>query len=312
MRIKQLDYVSSRQSPSFLPYERKYRKSSYSHMFLEDFSQWFSSTFTPIGIRDGFYKITPEDDELKRLLQFNFFSNFDHNFDELLSEIAYYLLINGKTYVEIVSYTDQENIVKGIELICIPAKCHRTRHNEYRLTAQSSENKSIQFNIDVNRLVIFDLKDIGFNRNYFRKIMNHLSVLDETNLPGLMLNPKMNGIFDFDEYKKTIEYKLLKDTIRIHWLGRNYSNQHLSESYHLYRVMRYKILRYKFLEYLLRQINAGLKNFKAEWGFVGEISTSVSLSHYEDAFSRYSKGEINSSKLGDIVLKNLTLTEMKS
>jgi len=273
-------------------------------MFLEDFSGPFSSTFTPIGMRDGFYIIAPKDDALKRLLLLNYYSNFDYNFDTLLSRIVYYLLINGKTYVEIVSFMDQENIVKGVEFVCIPAKCHCIG-SKYRFTAQRPENKKVQFDVDSNRLIIFDLKDLGFRRNYFRKIINRLSLFDATNATALMLNPKMNGIFNFEEYQKAIDYKLLKDTKSIHWLGRNYSNQHLSESYHLYRTMQYKILRYKFLEYILRQINKGLNDFKTEWGFSGDISISISLSHYKDAFSQYSRGEINASKLGDIVIENL-------
>lgn len=69
--------------------------------------------------------------------------------------------------------------------------------------------------------------------------------------------------------------------------------------------MQWKILRCKFLKYILLQINNGLNNFKTQWGFAGNISASVSLSHYEDAFEQYSKGEINASKLCDIVVENL-------
>lgn len=305
MRVKQHNYISSQQSPYVLPYERRYRKSLYSHMFLDDFSGLFSSTFAPIGKHDCFYNITPEDDVLKRLLLFNDYSNFDYNFDTLLSRITYYLIVNGRTYVEIVSFMDQENIVKGVEFVCIPAKCHYTKGNKYRLTAQSPKNKSIQFDIDLNRLIIFDLKDLGFRRNYFRKMINHLSVFDVSNATTLMLNPEMNGIFNFEEYQKAIEYKLLKDTKSIHWLGRNYSNQHLSESYQLYRTMQWKILRCKFLKYILLQINNGLNNFKTQWGFAGNISASISLSHYKDAFEQYSKGEINALKLCGIVVENL-------
>lgn len=278
-------------------------------MFLDDFSKSFSFAFSPIGMRNGFYIITPENDRLKNLLQLNYYSNFDYNLDILLSKIVYYLLVNGRTYVELVSYKDQNNVVKGIEFVCIPAKCYSTRHNRYRFTAQDPKNKKIQFDIDLNRVIIFDLKDLGFHRNYFRKMINRLSEFDVTGVSELVLNPKAKRIFNFEEYQKAIEYKLLKVTQPIHWLGRNYSNQHLSESYHLYRTMQYKILRYKFLKYVLYQINMGLNNFKAEWEFSGDISISVSISHYKDAFDKYTKGEINASKLGDVIIENLVLEE---
>lgn len=309
MKIRQHDYISSQQSPYLLPYKRRYRESLYSHMFLEDFSGWFSSGFTPVGERDGFYNVTPENDTLKELLLFSDYSYFDYGFDKLLSEVMYYLLINGRTYIEIVSFMNQEGIVKGIEFVCVPAKYYGTKLGKCYFVAQSPENGIINFDIELKQLVIFDLKDLGFHRNYFRKMINHLSLFDATNAFEFVRDPKMEGIFDFKEFQKYMEYKLLKDTGAIHWLGRNYSNQHLSESYHLYRTIQYKVLRYRFLQYILDQINAGLDKFKSEWGFAGNISVSVSLAHYEEAFNRYSKGEINASTLGDIVIKNLMTEE---
>lgn len=311
MKIRQHDYISSQQSPYLLPYKRRYRESLYSHMFLEDFSGWFSSEFTPVGERDGFYNIIPENDTLKKLLLFSDYSYFDYGFDKLLSEIVYYLLINGRTYLEIVSLMNQESVVEGIEFVCIPAKYCGTRLGKCNLVALNPQNRIINFSIDREQLVVFDLKDLGFHRNYFHKMINHLSLFDATNAFEFVHDPKMEGIFDFKEYQRYIEYKLLRDTGSIHWLGRNFSNQHLSESYHLYRIIQYKGLRYKFLQYILNQINAGLNKFKSEWGFAGNISVSVSLEHYEEAFSRYSKGEINVSTLGDIVIKNLIPEETK-
>lgn len=311
MKTRQYDYISSQQSPYLLPYKRKYKESLYSHMFLEDFSRWFSSEFTPVGERDGFYNITPENDTLKELLLFSDYSYFDYSFDKLLSKVMYYLLINGRTYIEIVPFMNQESIVKGIEFVCVPAKYRGTRLDKCNFVAQSPANGIINFDIDMKRLVIFDLKDLGFHRNYFYKMANHLSLFDATNAFEFIRDPKMEEIFDFEEYQKYLEYKLLKDTGSIYWLGRNYSNQHLSKSYHFYRTIQYKVLRYKFLQYILDQINAGLDKFKSEWGFVGNISVSVSLEHYEEVFSRYSKGEINASTLNDIVIKNLIPEEAK-
>lgn len=282
-------------------------------MFLEDFSRGFSYEFTPIVMRDQFYCITPDDDALKRFLQlYGRHSDFNYKFDQLLSEIVHNMLINGRTYIEIVSFMDQQNAIQGIDFVCIPAKCPLVRRDKYRFTALDRNNKKIFFDVEKKRVVTFDLKDIGFQRNCFRRLANHLSMFDVTNASALMFNPKMKGLFDFEEYQKSIEFKLLKTTRPMHWLGRNYSNQHLSESYHLYRTIQYKTLRYKFLQYILCQINGGLNNFKNEWGFTGSVSVSVSLPDYRDIFSRYNSGEINASTLCDIVVENLMPTEMES
>ena len=310
MRFKSHNYSSSRQSPCFHPYERKYRESLYSNMFIQDFTLGFSYDLAPndlhVEMRKNFYRINPEDDALKRLILCKYNSFFDYEFDKLLSRIMYCLLVNGRTYLEIVSLKDKENTVHGIEFVCIPARPPRARSNTYDFTVKNYKEKVVHFSVDRNRLVIFDLKDLGYHRNFFRKMINHLSIFDATNAAELMLDSTMKDIFDFEKYQKSMDYKLLKDTHSIHWLGRDYSNQYLSESYHLYRQMQYKVLRYKFLQYILHQINVGLSHFKTEWGFSGEISTSVSLPPYEDLLIQYNKGEINSSTLCDIVLQNLT------
>lgn len=310
MSNKEQRYISSRQSPYVVPYKHYIKSSSYGHIFFEDFSQGFSSTFMPIGTHDAFYHITPENDALRKLLLFKHSSNLDALLDQLLGEIMCYLLINGKTYVEIVPFLNQEEAVNGIEFVCVPAKRHWVRHSKYTLTARESDGRLIKFDIDLNRLVIFDLKDLGFHRNYFRKLANRLTEFDATNGSELMLDPKMKGIFDYEKYHKSIDFKLLKGTRSIYWYGRSSSNQYLSESYLLYREMQYKNLRYKFLEYILGQINAKMDNLKAEWGFLGKITAGVSLSHYEESFFQYSEGKINTSQLCKIVLYNLMPKEI--
>ena len=310
MRIKHEGCVSSQQSPNkYFYYERKYKKSLYSHMFLEDFSGLFSTEFTSLEMRDGFYDVTPKDDFLKKLLLFSDYRYFHYHFDRLLSDVMSSLLLNGKAYVEIVSWMDSNNVIQGINLVPVPAKYHHKSRDKILFIAQSYNNETVHFSIDQKRLVIFDLKDIGFHRNYFCKLINHLAEFDEKNTLDLIQNPNMKGIFDYTEYQKLEDYKLLKMVNPIHWLGRNYSNQHLSESYLLYRKMQYKMLRYKFLDYILHQINEGLYRFKTEWGFSGKISASISLPDYKNLFIQYNNGKINASQLCSIVIENSTPKE---
>lgn len=275
-------------------------------MFLEDFSRMYSSEFTPCGMNDSFYNVSPENDALKRLLLFSDYSNLNFNFDTLLNNITNNLILNGKAYIEVVSIMNSDNAIQGIDLVPISAKYHHKSHDKCSFIARSYNNETVHFTIDQNRLVIFDLKDIGFHRNYFLKLINKFTNFDVKNASELMLNPKMKGIFDFIEYQKSEDYKLLKITKRTHWLGRDYTNQHLSESYLLYRAAQYKMLRYKFLEYILHQINGGLNRFKTEWGFSGTISTSISLPDYRNAFIKYNNGEITASQLCSIVIQNST------
>lgn len=310
MRNEYDNCISSQQSPTaHLHYEHKYINSLHAHMFLEDFSGMFSSEFTPLSVRDGFYDVRPQDDVLKKLMQYTEYSYFDYEFDRLICNVMCYLILNGKAYVEIVSWTGEDDTIKGIEFVPVCAKCCHTSREKYSFIAKNHNNETIHFSIDKKRLVLFDLRDLGFHRNYFRKLINSLAEFDATNASELMLDPDMNGVFDFTEYQKSLDYKLLKLTKPIHWLGRNYDNQHLSESYLLYRKIQYKTLRYKFLEYFLQQINEGLDRFKCEWGFSGKISISYPLPDYKNAFNQYKNGQINSSQLCKLVIENITLAE---
>lgn len=276
-------------------------------MFIEDFTKGFSYDFTPIEKHDTFYGVSPADNTLKALLTFTNYSYFEYEFEELLSDIMYNLILNGKAYVEIVSWTDANGTVKGIEFIPVHAKFRCMRRRKVQFVAYDFNKEVVSFKIEKNRLLFFDLRDIGYKRSYFRKLIKHLCVFDATAASELVLDSNMNGIFDLTKYHEALEYKLLKQTKPVHWLGRSYSNKYLSESYLLYRTIQYKKLKYNFLEYILQQINEGLDAFKTGWDFSGKISIMSPLPDYQGEFEKYRNGEINASQLCKIVVENISI-----
>ena len=77
----------------------------------------------------------------------------------------------------------------------------------------------------------------------------------------------MNNSVDFKKYSSTNDFNLIKLCKDIGWVGRNYSNQFLSDSYLLYRETHGKILQYDFLDYILKKINDGLTPLKEKFSF---------------------------------------------
>jgi len=270
-------------------------------MFLEDFCHPFSSELAPIGDYDHFYDVTPHDDHLKRLLLFCDYSALGYSFDKLLSSVMYELLLKGKAYIEIVFWRNKQNIVQGMEFVPIHSTCYWAGDNTCYFFSKTYEGIKEKFSIEKRYLIIFDLNDLGFHRNHFRKLINRLSVLDSTVTSGLINDPKLNGIYNFKEHQKSMEYKLLKFTRKIFWLGRNYGNQHLSESYLLYRSAQYKSLLFRFLTYFLEQINKGIDRFGSELGYTGHIKAKYGQPDYKDAFARYWRGEMNVTDLNNFI-----------
>ena len=312
MEMVSANYTSSQQAPrTAFTYERKHQLSMTGSMFIDDFSKWFSSEFTSIGLRNdsNFYTMYPEDASLKELMWFNGRFNVDYNLDTTFSQIMRQLILNGRAYLEIIFFKDIEGVIKGINFVPIKAKKRKISLSHYTFQATDWNNVQIEFSVESKYIVEFDLKDIGYSRNYFLRLLKKLANLDVTKASQLTLDPRAKKYFDFKEYVKITEYDLLKFTNNVYWLGRNYSNQHLSESYLLYRKIKFKILRYEFLKYILKQINCGLDHLKDEWGFTGNIGISFTLPDYNAFIKKYESGEYNASKLGDIVIHNIIPTD---
>ena len=89
MEMVSANYTSSQQAPrTAFTYERKHQLSMTGSMFIDDFSKWFSSEFTSIGLRNdsNFYTMYPEDASLKELMWFNGRFNVDYNLDTTFSQ----------------------------------------------------------------------------------------------------------------------------------------------------------------------------------------------------------------------------------
>lgn len=159
------------------------------------------------------------------------------------------------------------------------------------------------FRLNKQAVVAFSLKDIGFNRRFFLRLIRRLSRIDLLGYTDLTLNQNLERIYSFTEHQKQMDYLLLKYTRKVFWHGRKHSNQHLSESYLLYRQAYYAMLQYKFLDYILQRINDGLEPLRKEFGFEGKITTSLPRIDYKKYLEEYYAGIINASQLGDIIFK---------
>ena len=301
------ELISSRQSPLLnYRFERKYKKGLHAHMFLQDFCSSFSIGLAPFNSYKDFYGVVPSDDLLKKYLLFEDYAFFSYSFENILNTIMHYLVLNGRVYLEIVKWTNTSENLHGIQFIPICVKKKFPLRKSYYFSYKSPEGK-VKFSVSKRAIVSFDLKDMGFNRRFFLRMINNLSRIDLFSVSNLTLDKSLEGIYNFTEHQKRIDFLLLKYTRKIFWLGRDYSNQHLSESYLLYRQLYYTILQQYFLDYILKQLNEGLEPLRQEFGFKGKITTLIPKIDYKKHFEEYYSGKINASQLGDIIFKKKSL-----
>ena len=282
----------------------KYKRGMHSHMFVEDFCRSFSIKLAPIEQHDEFYDVSPADDLLKKLLTFDDYSFFRYSFDKLLDTLMYHLILNGTAYLEIVKWVDSKGTLQGIELVPICVSKGIKAKKVYRFFAKTPDRQSrIMFKVNNQSVVSFYLKDLGFKKTYFRQLLNKFSRFDTLGTTNLALDKSLEGIYNFTEHQKQLEFQFLNCTRKIFWNGRNYSNQHLSESYLLYRAAYADMLQYRFLDYMLQKLNNGFEPLRQEFGFVGRIITPLPRINYNQHLAEYHDGRINASQLGDIILK---------
>lgn len=124
--------------------------------------------------------IYPEDASLTKLLWFNGRFNLDYNLDTIFSQIVRQLILNGRAYLEIIFFKDFENVIKGINFVPINAKKRKNDLNHYTFQAIDWKNVQIEFSVESKYIVEFDLRDLGYGRNYFRRLLKKLANLDVT------------------------------------------------------------------------------------------------------------------------------------
>lgn len=302
MRYKQNEYNSSQHSIS-LQRTRLYgrKQSLYGSMFLENFCQNLSIQLAPRYSDDDFYDIEPSEDRLKQLLLFCDSSLLRHSLTQLLNRTVYELVQHGKAYIEIVFWRDKDGTVQGIKFVPIVAKRKYWGIKTCHFSGYDYSQKRKRFRIDKKCLISLDVRGSGIGLRHYKKLIRRLKSLDTLSISGLAVDSKAEKYYDFTAHWEKNEYKLLQFTRKTCWMGRNYSNQHLSESYLLYRSAQYKAIAFRFLTYMLGRINEGLDRFASDLGYRGHIVAKYTPPNYEKALDAYMKGDMHVKELFDFI-----------
>ena len=141
-------------------------------------------------------------------------------------------------------------------------------------------------------LIVFNLKEIGYQKNYFKKVVKHLGKLDSTASATGFLTESIPG-YDFSEHLKHNRFKVLRETKEIGW---SFGTDGLSDSYILYRKIQQDKLKLVILNYVINKINQALKALLKDQD-AGEMKMRTKDHDYNQIWNDYNAGNITASEL---------------
>ena len=281
--------------------EKKYKNSAknlYSDNFFSDLFSGYSYTLgKKSNDMKSFLEISSDNDKFKSLLlnlnQYEFLDFLERNIEVALYNLAMYgtsyLYIepeyeeneSGKIYKELINLKIRE--IKGIYI-----------KNNFYSTSFSGE--LIKLNLDQNKLISFDLLDLGYTRNYFRNLVNKIGKCDMISTSLKMTRDEEN-VYDFNYHYEKNQKKLYKYVNKIGW---EFGTDGLSDSYILYNRIKLLSFKRKFFNYALERINKFLiENYIHDNSF--KIVANVKNENYEEIWDKYQRGEFVISDLNKIL-----------
>lgn len=271
------------------------------HMFLEDFCSSYSIFFSPLSTYYLSKYIVNDNKNLKELLTYNDYSYLNYNFDKLLGQITYDLIVKGKAYVEITKTQNEKNKLVGLDLIILDVINIKKSKNVYIVNEKTFNGEVCKKRVYSTNLIIFDVSEIGLSKKNLNKMMKRMCKVD---LPKTELLISQNDIgFDFNKYIENYNYRKLSNCKDVYWFFRDYNNPFFSECYLLYRIAKFSELRQTIFKYLLSKINNGLFELGKLNGFTGYIKESWETIDYEQCLKNLGSGEYNTSQAGNIIIE---------
>lgn len=293
--------ISTQASSNYIDYstyKEKYSHNVVGDAFIREFCSGFSYSFRKDILCRDFYYIEEEKCRLKKLLLYDLYTSFSYEVDRVLETNMKDLLLHGKAYVEVVFWFDNRNELKKISFVPFWYKKQLCFNGDVYYKIRKFDGEIIQGRILKENIITFRLKDLGFSKRYFQRLLKKLGKIV---MPSTDLIEDESVGFDFEEFKKRQDKKTLYLLDRIRWKGINNNNRYVSEPYLLYRNIKYQILRKEFMDYLLKGYNNKLQLLGRKYGFDGKIRYRSNLDKYESKWSDLRRGKINCEQLCDYI-----------
>ncbi len=282
--------ISSQRSPkTMLTPLKTVQMGQYANMFIQDFCSFLS-----LESHNYSHLLSVNNQQLLELLKYDN-RNLCYELEKDFSQVATILLLYGKAYAEIITVKSKTGELDNISFRILNTDHAKKTGDFVHFSAQSLDKEDVQFIIPARNLIVFDLKDLGFNRKYFARLIAKMNKLD---LPTELFD---SHDFDISIYSQKVEKQLLKINKRTHWFGRNYNNQYMNDAYLLYRIMYFKELQWQFLKYIVSKYNEALSTLNKSENVQGQITIQETVPDFDNYYKKLNEGQINFEQLNNLL-----------
>ena len=273
----------------------------YSHRFFQDLCSGLSFVLGDNTRESDFFYFEPAGCATERVFRHKNQYYLSHEIEQALDGVIDSLLRYGKAYLYIqpeYAVTDDhspKNIsaVEMREILGFPSK-KKSDTLQFYCKVFGGDVRKIELISD--GLIVFSLKDIGYKKNYFKRVVKHLGKFDTTASATGLLTEAVPG-YDFSEHLKHNRFKVLRETKKIGW---HLGTDGLSDSYILYRKIQQDKLKLLILNYVMNKINHAIKALLKDQD-AGEIKIRTKDHDYNQLWNDYNTGHITASELTRIL-----------
>ncbi len=269
----------------------------YSHRFFQDLCTGFSFVLGENTRGNDFIYFEPTGCAIEKLLRQNGHYNLSYEIEEVLYNAIGSLFRYGKAYLYLqpeylVADDHSQKIISSVEMREILGYPSKKKSKTIQFYCKSFDKNVCKTELLSDGLIVFSLKEIGYQKNYFKKIIKHLGKLDISASATDLLAKSIPG-YDLSEHLKHNRLKVLRETKEIGWY---FGTDGLSDSYFLYRKIQQDKLKLVILNYMINKINYAIKALLKDQD-AGEMKVRIKSHDYSQMWNDYNAGHITASEL---------------
>lgn len=282
------------------------KENIYKHRFFEDLSSGYSFILGETNKKRDFLTFEPIDCNLSKLINGKHPYDLSYDIEQVIDHVTYSLMAFGKAYVyikpEYTTSIDHDNnetkVLSSIEIGEVKGFVKKQNKTHFKFCCRGYNGATSDIEIQRKQLIVFDIKDLGYNKKYFTNILKKLGKCDITLSSTSMITNNSDG-YDFSVHSKKTRLQELRASKDIGW---SFDTDGLSDSYILYKKIQEDKLRLQFLNYILEKLNSGFENYIVDAG--GKLVAHVKEKNYNQLWKDYSDGKLTGTELTNILYHN--------
>ncbi len=275
----------------------------YKYRFLRDLSSGYAYVLGGKNKKREFLTFEPFDCNIAKLFNERSQSDLSYDIEQVIDHVTYSLMAFGRAYVYIkpeytlsIDYDNNETkVLSSIKVSEVKGFIKKQNKSQLIFCRKGYNGEISDVELQRNQIIIFDIKELGYKKKYFKNILKKLRKCDATLSATFMMTNNSDG-YDFMVHSTKITLKKLRVLKDIGWL---FDIDGLSDSYILYKKIQEDKLRFRFLNYIVEKLNYGFEDYLFDEG--GKLVANVKEKNYDQLWEDYSDGKLTGTELTNIL-----------